>query len=81
MSSQLISNMTNQDLKFQSLLYVASILQASQCLQIRGQAEAFMATPPTSNKTKHDLEFEWLLCLASALQACQHPQALEVGVH
>jgi hypothetical protein len=81
MSSQLISNMTNQDLKFESLLYLASILQACQRPQIRGQAEAFMATRPTSNNTKHDLEFEWLLCLASALQACQHPQALEVGVH
>ncbi len=81
MSSQLISNMTNQDLKFESLLYLASILQACQRLQIRGQAEAFMATRPTSNKTKHDLEFEWLLCLSSALQACQQPQALEVGVH
>jgi len=81
MSSQLISNMTNQHLKFESLLYLASILQACQRLQIRGQAEAFMATRPTSNKTKHDLEFEWLLCLSSALQACQQPQALEVGVH
>jgi len=81
MSSQLISNMTNQDSKFESLLYLASMLQACQRLQIRGPAEAFMATRPTSNKTKDDLEFEWLLCLASALQACQHPQALEVGVH
>ena len=81
MSSQLISNMTNQDSKFESLLYLASILQACQRPQIRGQAEAFMATRPTSNNTKHDLEFEWLLCLASALQDSQHPQALEVGVH
>src|SRR6266404_2678801 len=30
MSSQLISNMTNQDLEFESLLYLSSVLQACQ---------------------------------------------------
>jgi hypothetical protein len=68
LSSQPISNMTKNDLEFEWLLCLASALQASRHLQIRAQAEKFVATRPISNKTKDDQDFERLLFLTSQLQ-------------
>jgi len=74
-----VSDMIENDLKFEWLLCLASTVEASRRQQIGAQAENFIATRPTSNKIKHDPNFERLLFLTSELQASQPVQAKAVG--
>jgi hypothetical protein len=71
------SNTAKDDLEFELLLCLASILGVIDRLEPTGVSETqspgvFVPTHPNSNPTKENLEFEWLLCLASTLDAVRH---------
>jgi hypothetical protein len=73
-STYLNSNTAKDELEFELLLCLASILGVIERLEPTGVCETksrgvFVPTPPNSNATKDNLEFEWLLCLASTLDA------------
>jgi hypothetical protein len=78
LSSQPISSMTENDLKFEWLLCLACALEASRRQQIRPQAEESMATRPRAIKTKHNPHFERLLFLTCELQTSHQLQGLGV---
>jgi hypothetical protein len=75
---QLASNKTKNDLEFEWLLCLARTLQVCRRLQVREQAEAFLATRLIPDMTKHYSNVERLLFLASELQASQLRRAREV---
>jgi hypothetical protein len=71
------SNTAKDDLEFELLLCLASILGVINRLEPTGVSETqsfgvFVPTHPNSNPTKENLEFEWLLCLANTLDAVRH---------
>jgi hypothetical protein len=71
------SNTPKDDLEFELLLCLASILGLIDRLEPTGVSEThsrgvFVPTHPNSSPTKENLEFEWLLCLASTLDAVRH---------
>jgi hypothetical protein len=73
-STYLNPNTAKDDLEFELLLCLASILGVIDRLEPTGIYETksrgvFVPTPPNSKTTKDNLEFEWLLCLASTLDA------------
>jgi len=73
-STYLNPNTAKDDLEFELLLCLASILGVIERLEPTGICETksrgvFVPTPPNSKTTKDNLEFEWLLCLASTLDA------------
>jgi hypothetical protein len=79
LSSQQISSITENDLKLEWLLCVASALEASRRQQIRAEAEKSIAIRPRAIQTKHNPYFERLLFLTSKLQTFQPLQGLRVG--
>jgi hypothetical protein len=79
MSSQPTSSMTENDLKLEWLLCLASTLEASRRQPIRAQAEESIATRPRAIKTKHNPHFERLLFLTSELQASRYLRTSEGG--
>ena len=79
LSSQPISSRTENDLKLEWLLCLASALEASRRHQIRAQAEEFIATRPRAITTKHNPYFERLLFLTSEFQTSHQFHGLGVG--
>ena len=79
MQSHPVSNMTENDLKFEWLLCLASAVESSRRSQIRPQAEKFTATRPEFSKTTRDPNFERLLFLTSELQVSHHRRVHETG--
>ena len=71
--------MTENDLKLEWLLCLASTLEASRRQPIRAQAEESIATRPRAIKTKHNLHLERLLFLTSELQASRYLRTSEGG--
>jgi hypothetical protein len=71
--------MTENDLKFEWLLCLASTLEAARCAQVRAQGEGSIATRPRAIKTKHNLHLERLLFLTSELQASRYLRTSEGG--
>jgi hypothetical protein len=77
------SNSAKDDLEFELLLCLASILGVIERLEPTGICETksrgvFVPTPPSSKTTKDNLEFEWLLCLASTLDAVRRRWPIDV---
>jgi hypothetical protein len=68
LSSQLISTMTENDLKLEWLLCLASALEASRRQQSTAQPDESIATRPRVIKTKHNPYLERLLFLTSEFQ-------------
>jgi hypothetical protein len=79
LSSQQTSSITENDLKLEWLLCLASALEASRRQQIRAQAEKSIAIRTKAIKTKHNPYFERLLFLTSKLQTSHQLQGLRVG--
>ena len=66
--------MTENELKLEWLLCLASALEASRRQQITAQPDESIATRPRAIKPKHNPHFERLLFLTSALQASHQLQ-------
>jgi hypothetical protein len=83
-SIYLYSNTPKDDLEFELLLCLASILGVIDRLEPTGLSQTqspdvFVPNHPNSNTTKDDLELEWLLCLASTLDAIRHRWPTDIG--